>query len=636
MPFDGRDGYGLALRAAARGIRPRVLLSTSAWAARYRILTSKASAEPGRWNPDRIPYLAGIMDALDETHPAPLVIFIKSSQVGGSECGLNWIGRTMHLAPGPILALFPTEKSARKWVRTRLHGMLAATLELRRLIPSGRKNDNANTVQEKHYPGGVLFTGSTRIPDDVAGVSTPKVLLDEVDRMPLILEDEGDPVDLAKRRATTFVGKAKIFEISTPTIEETSRINADWLASTMDRYFVPCPHCGTFQVMSFDNLSWPDGKPELAALICEECAVPIIEREKTAMLSAGEWRAAHPERETECKGFHINGLYTPIGLGDSWSDHAKAWEKARGKPARVQVFFNTRRGEVVKGQNLKVDHETLKQRAEPYRLRTIPRGVLILTASADVQADRIEVSIVGHGRNESATLVDHTIFEGDPTRSDVWDQVDAYFAQELLNDCGVLMRIQCSFVDSGYLQTEVLNFTRNKRSRHVYAAKGSSITARPPIGRPSFPDSKYRGKPDKNGAWQYQIGQHAIKTTLYGRLLADDRATITERHFHFSNDLTSEYFRQLTAEHFEPKIGRFEKHYERNEALDLMVLALAAAMHPAVEIHRQNEADWLRLESLYAPSVAPSAAPAKTEVLGRDAIDHARGFFPTSATVRKD
>src|SRR6185437_9332761 len=122
-----------------------------------------------------------------------------------------------------FLVLFPTEKVARKWVRTRLDSMIATTPALRAILPPGRRSSAGNTLQEKHGPGFVLYTGSANIPDDLASVSVPHVLLDEVDRMPTVLEGEGDRIELAMRRLTTFP-RSKCFMASTPTTEETSRI----------------------------------------------------------------------------------------------------------------------------------------------------------------------------------------------------------------------------------------------------------------------------------------------------------------------------------------------------------------------------------------------------------------------------
>lgn len=428
MPFDGRDGYRETLDALALLIQPRIALKPSEWAARYRQLVGKSSAEPGPWRNDRIPFLAGVMDALDPSHPAPIVTFCASSQVGKSECGLNWIGSRIMEAPASILALFPTEKVGRKWIRARLDPMIAITPELRSLVPLGRRSSEGSTLTEKHFHGGVLYTGSAGIPDDVASVSVRYLLADEVDRMPIVLEDEGDPIELALRRLATYEGQWKAFFTSTPTMLATSRIWKLLLASTFDRFYVPCPHCDHRQFLMWSNLQWLTGRPETAVYLCEhdDCGRAIPETQKTAMLAAGEWRPTHADREAINKGFHISGLYTPRGLGDTWAMHAAAWERAQGDNARTQVFFNTRLGEVHQGEMQRVDWETVYARREPMPLRLVQRGFYVLCSHTDVQIDRLETQVLGFGRDRRVMVVDYRVHVGDPTQADVWSQLDAY------------------------------------------------------------------------------------------------------------------------------------------------------------------------------------------------------------------
>lgn len=628
MAYDGADGYRVTCDSIAHAFRPRVLLTNEQWAAANFTLSGKSSQERGRWQGDRVPFLLGVLAALDDSHPAELVVFVGSSQVAKSTCGLIWIGRTIDQAPVPMLALFPTEKDARKWTRGRLNPMIASTPALRRLMPPNKRSEESNTLAEKHYPDGVLYTGSANIPTDVASVSVAKVLLDERNRMPKEIPGEGDPGDLAKRRMAAF-SRRKAFEASTPTDEdeEGSGIWTDFLDSTMDRYHVPCPHCGEFQHLTFDNLKWPEGEPERAVYICRESGCVIQEHHKTGMLAAGEWRAEHPEREATNKGFQINGLYTPLGLGDTWAKHAAEWDAARGKPKKLRVFYNTRRGEPFKGEKVRVEWESLYARREPYMLRTIPAGVLILTGSADVQHDRIEAQILGHGRDGRCVVIDYIVLEGEPVRPEVWKKLDDYLASELLNSYGKTLRLSCALVDSGAWQHEVLNYTRDKRSRNIYASKGSSVASREPIKRPSLVDVRSNGQLLKRGAEQYQIGVSVLKHSLYARLRSDAAALPGDRLVRFSEELPAEYFRQLTAESFEPGKG-WHKTYERNEALDLFVLGLAAAMHHSTQVHRMRELDWQRLEALYE-----SGAPVPKQELGTAPVaKKGGGFLPTVAT----
>lgn len=617
--FDGPSGFDVAVDQFATIFRPRRPLGIAAWAGKYRKLSSKTAAEKGPWRNERIPFLVGIMNALDDRHPAHTVVFKKSSQVGGSECGLNWIGQTIHQQPRSMLALFATEKDSKKWSKTKLGPMLKDTPELRRIIPPGRRgrprlgeeqddDEEKSTLLTKHYPNGVLFTGSTNVASDLASISVPLLYVDERDRMPKEI-DEGDPIDLAMMRTANF-SRRKIFIVSTPTTEDESGINPDWLAGTMDRYYVPCPDCKAMQYLRFENLKYPEGRPKEARYACEECGSLFEERHKTEMLAAGEWRATHPDREGDIKSFHINGLYTPIGLGFTWAQHAIAFERAKGKPAKMQAFQNTRMGEVVASLKIKLNWEKIKERAEPIPLRTIPAGYIILTCGVDVQKDRVEAQCVAWGRNERGWIADYQILEGDITKPEVWALLDAYLQKPIRNSFGIDIAIKCTIVDSAYATPEVINWTRTRGARNIYAGRGAKQPDRQPIGRPTLVDVKYRGQVAKKGAQQYQIGVSMLKALLYRRLEADagspDNVVLpSEQHYRFSNELREEYFRQLAAEEYKPGEG-WVPTYERNEALDTLNYAAAASQHHSVNLHKLKDADWQQLESTYEPGTGKS------------------------------
>lgn len=606
------DGFSVSVGAAARALRPQERLPIAEWAEKYRRLPRGRSVQ--RWDNDRMPFLRGIMAALDDDHPAPIVCYIKPSQTGGSMVAANWIGRTIHQNPASMLALFPGEKEAGKWVRGVLNPMLRSTRELKAILPPGRKRsrtEDDSTIKEKHFPGGVLYTGSGNIANDLAQITVRYGLMDDADRIPANIPGEGDPAELLIGR-TTIDPLRKVLIVSSPTDEDNSRVNRYWEASTQDRWYMPCPRCSAMQVLTFDNLEWPDGKPTLAVYRCEHCEATIEHHQKTGMLSAGEWRPTHPERENEVKGFHTNGLMTPIGLGFTWAEHAAAWDRARGKPEKVRVFYNTRRGEVVKSEKVRLAWEAIAARREPYSVLTIPPGYVLLTAGVDIQANRIEAGIVGWARGERAAVIDHTVFWGDPTRPEVWQMLDAYASKSIVNSFGIEMRISAMAVDSGNWQHEVLNFTRERRARNIFATKGSSVRSRQPIGRPTLVDHNRRGHIEKRGAEQYQLGVTVIKRTLYARLAADAEALPSERLVRFPADLPDEFFRQLAAERYDERDG-WVKVYDHNEVLDIITMAFGAAMHQSVQIHRMREADWARLEQLYerAPGAAPSAQPVR-------------------------
>ena len=58
------DGAEALLRAWGGGLKPDPLLTVSEWADRYRMLSSRAAAEPGRYRTRRTPYMKEIMNTM--------------------------------------------------------------------------------------------------------------------------------------------------------------------------------------------------------------------------------------------------------------------------------------------------------------------------------------------------------------------------------------------------------------------------------------------------------------------------------------------------------------------------------------------------------------------------------------------
>ncbi|SFM91493.1 phage terminase large subunit family protein [Nitrosomonas communis] len=72
MQIENYEGALEIERAWREGLTPDPLLAVSEWADRHGILSSKASAEPGRWRTSRTPYLKAIMDCLSPMSPIEL------------------------------------------------------------------------------------------------------------------------------------------------------------------------------------------------------------------------------------------------------------------------------------------------------------------------------------------------------------------------------------------------------------------------------------------------------------------------------------------------------------------------------------------------------------------------------------
>ena len=221
--MESHEGAEAVERAWRDGLTPDPLLTVSEWADRYRVLSQRASSEPGRWRTERAPYLREIMDCLSPSSPFQRVVFMKGSQVGGSECGNNWIAYVIHQAPGPMMAVAPTVELAKRNSKQRLDPLIEESEVLRERVKERRSRDSSNTVLSKEFPGGVLILTGANSAVGLRSMPARYLFLDEVDGYPGDVEGEGDPILLAERRSATFQ-RRKILLVSTPKTKGLSRI----------------------------------------------------------------------------------------------------------------------------------------------------------------------------------------------------------------------------------------------------------------------------------------------------------------------------------------------------------------------------------------------------------------------------
>lgn len=603
-------------RVRARGWRrgwtmPRPL-PLPEWADAYRVLPREGASEPGRWRTERTEYLREIMHCLSPAHPSQRVVLMASTQVGKTECGNNWVGSTIHQDPGPMMCVVPTQMLAKRWSKQRLDPMIEATPVLRSLIKPARARDSGNTTLLKEFPGGVLVIAGANSAVDLRSMPVRYLFADEVDGYPTDVDGEGSPLTLAERRTATFP-RRKVFIASTPTIKDASVIEAEYLSSDQRRYYVPCPHCDHKQTLRADNLL-DDGM-----YLCEACKTPIAHHHKTAMLAAGEWRAENPAGTYP--GFHLSSLYSPVGLGYTWAEIAAERAKAldSGDPEKLQTYYNTLLGEPYEDETGKMAWEHLKARAGGYASRTVPRGCLMLTAGVDVQDDRLAVLIVGWGRAERAWVIDWVEIPGDPESDALWAQLDELLDRTLRNAYGVEMRVLCAAVDTGGHHTHaVYNYCRVRQHRLRVAVKGSRYPHRPVIaGRPSAQDVNTLGGVLKAGVDLWHVGADTAKGAIFGRYHADTAEPDRDRHrIRFPHDLPDDFYQQITAERYDVQGARWRKlNGRRNEGLDCLVYAYAAACHPSIRVHMLRDMDWEKIEAKIEPKISDlfAVAPAPEE-----------------------
>lgn len=574
-------------RAFCNGVRPDPAQTVADYADAHIKLPS-FSSEPDQWRTSRTPFLKEIMECLSPRHRCHKVVAKKPVQIGMTTTAVIWACFTMDRSPTTMLFFEPSIEMAKDLTKDKIDPIIQATPALRGKVKQARSRDSGNTTFRKEFLGGSLKIKWANSSAAARSASAQRIVLDEVDEYDLDVGDQGHPCDLIEKRAATYP-RYKIFELSTPTLDDTSRINKQYLAGSQGLYHVPCPFCGHLQPLVWERLIYTfDGvkRPEDAAYQCAACAQLIEERHKTWMmdLSRAKWVHSYPERLTEIASFDLNLLYQPYGWAYPWSRLAKDYIAASakmksGEVGPMKVFQNTILAKTWKETIEKVAHHSLYQRREVYEAEC-PRGVVVLIASVDVQDNRLEAKIKGWGLGEESWSIVYRIFNGSPSLPTVWMELTEWLQQSRTHADGVSMRVEAVGIDTGgHFTKEAYRFVEKYRGE-AFALKGSSEA-----GAPAVP----KREPNKHRAFRlrlYQLGTIALKDTMFARMKLTEPGP-GYLHFPQRDEYDQEYFEGLTSEVKKPKykprshvqIGyAYEKTRDRNEPLDLEGYNLATLM----------------------------------------------------------
>lgn len=606
-------------------MKPPPKLTISQWADEKRQLSSESSAEPGQWNTSRAEYQRGIMDALND--PTIHTVVVKSSaQVGKTEILNNVCGYYVDQDPSPILLVLPTVEMAQAHSKDRLAKMIRDT-DCLRLKFENKTKDSSNTILHKEFPGGHITLAGSNSPASLASRPVRIVLQDEIDRFAISAGAEGDPIELADKRTTAFWNR-KHYKSSTPTIKGHSRIAELYENSDQRRFYIPCHHCDERYYMVWAGIKWgklPDGRHDLNKIsyLCPHCGALNDERHKRGQIRNGIWRpnAAH----NGIAGFWLNELYSPWR---AWRETAEAFLRAdklkkQGDTSKLRVWINTAMGEEWEDQGETVDHTGLMARREHYS-ETVPAAAVLLTAAVDVQKDRLECEVVAWAEGLESWSMAYRVFYGDPAKTDIWADLDAFLLAEWTHETGLAMKIACTCIDSGGLYTDqVYQYCKPRQRRRIFAIKGRSIAGAPIIGNAST-NNKYRVR-------LFPVGSDTAKELVYNYLNVVEPGP---GYCHFSVHHNDEaYFKGLTAEqvvtrykHGHPVRVWVKPERAANEPLDLRAYNLAA-----VYIINPN---WRRLQKLFdAPPPPPNKPPVEDDKAVRRKQPKAkkrRGGFATS------
>lgn len=601
--------------------RAKAELTPSEWAQGERYVA--VSPMPGPYDGDVTPYQTGLLDLFALEMVRELFVAGGSQSAKTDLMHTCWGYVAVH-DPGPALLVMQDRDTGAEMVADRIEPMINNTPSLRRLRTGNQDDVSSRRIRLRN--GMTTHLGWAQSEGRLASKPVRYGLFDEVDLWP------DSAVRKARARLRAFEDSYKVIEACTVSTEQGRIWQAQKLAQLLIDFWPVCPYCQEAQRMDFASVRWGDGIMDPALLaekgsawyVCPHCEAKWDEEDRNEAVLLGAavhdmprvWHGWRPRDGEFPRHFarvwaHIEPMlsrFVPFNKVAA----AYLTTLVEGTQANLQYFYNDCRGlpipEDAEGE-LTSEQELYKRRCEyapDGAAWQIPMLAVVITADADVQANRIEVEVVAWGDGHQSWGVEYKTFFGDTSKDQVWDQLHEW-AQDASwpHESGATLAIIRLGVDLGYRTDQVSKFV--KRSRRYLAHKGSNTRGLPLVPR----------RPSKSRRYKvpfYELGVDTGKDTLFSWL------TVTEpgpRCCHWHKGYDFEYFRMLCAEkpkrEKNRKTGKMEVSWAlregivRNEALDIRVgnmavreilnpnyaklaAALAAAMDKPKEIDGQAPA----------------------------------------------
>lgn len=329
----------------------------------------------------------------------------KSAQTGFTMSILILICWMIVHRPGNVCYAIDSMDEARKISRIRLKQWILNNGVLDEL--GGKEDDLSNLTY--YLRGMTVYLIGAHSRGAWANKSIVLFILDEVDKHPFI-EGEGTTTDLARARCKR-PKNAKIIGFSTP--GETGLISKEHAAGTREVLEVPCPHCGHYQELRWENFVFgteefrllvgtgegPDTNEEgdtltkrdydLAAVRegayfrCTGCRGRIEEQHKLTMLGGCRPRVTNEQAEGRVRSLHIWDAYSPFV---TFGEMAVDWIQSQGDETKVDFFMRNTRGEMPRRSGHELTGEDVLKLRGPYRRGRLPVVPDWVSMTVDVQA----------------------------------------------------------------------------------------------------------------------------------------------------------------------------------------------------------------------------------------------------------
>jgi phage terminase large subunit GpA-like protein len=571
------DPSRLAHEAIAAAFRPSPPIDYLRFATE-NIVFGPGEPRPGPYDRRAFGYFDEVLRALGPNDSCRIGPLQASAQIGKTILGNIFALGSVVMGRGTTMIVHPGLEGAARWSRMKLTPMMRSIASVALLFPQ-RPRDAADAILYKERVDGLgsLLISGANSAASLSQVTAPFVLEDDLSKFEA--NSGGDPEAQADSRARAHEF-GKIFKMSTPLTLPDCRITRDFMAGSQERPHVPCPHCQHMHVLEWANFHFE--QPDSPFFNCPACGSVIEEKHRSAMLAGFQWVASNPGAARTHRSFWLWSAYSVL---QSWPRIAAEFSRAQGDSGAEQTFWTDTLGLAYQPKgDARPPHELAARASRSHYGRgEVPEGALILTCGVDVQLDRVEWQVIGHGEGFRKFVIDVGVIGKHISEPDCQRNLDLLLQRRWTNCRGRPLEISMTAIDAGFSTDDVLAYCQRHSPDKVIAVRGVGGDATPRIMRVQRERSEKTGTVLKYSKRFYNIGIYAFKSSLYRDLLKDDPKE--KGYIAFPRDLPLSYYEELVSERrvAHKRMGQLVYTWEKptrqaNEAHDTFLYASAAGI----------------------------------------------------------
>lgn len=441
--FDPNFTLESLIVGAAEAVRPAKRMTVAQAAEEYRRINNPGSYV-GPWRNDTTPYLVEPMNVLTSQRYTGMV-FAGPAQCGKTDMFSNWLAYSAKCDPADMMLIQTSRTTSRDFSMRRVDRLHRHSPEIGAMLAPSSQSDN---TFDKLYKSGMMLTMSWPAINELSGRPIPRLWLTDFDRMSMDVDGEGNPFDLARKRATTFRSHGMCVAESSPgyivdnpkwvrrskhEAPPTQGVLALYNRGDRRRWYWFCHGCARPFEPGFNLMRWPSSSDfmesaEQAYIECPHCGHEHPhdptpgKASKRDMNMEGRWLpdncqfdedrnvVGQPPRSS-IASFWLKGVAAAFSdwktLVFNYLSAEQDYEQT-GSEEALKTTINTDQGEpyTPKQMNSGRAPEELKSRAKPLGMKEVPPGVRFLIATIDVQKNRFVVQVHGLVPNGDKVIVD--------------------------------------------------------------------------------------------------------------------------------------------------------------------------------------------------------------------------------------